>query len=74
MLKGGRQARPKEGSDVDLILLVLMLALVGFVIHLITTHIPMAAPFRTAIYIIVLVAVVLYLLRRFGGVLPNVLG
>ena len=56
-----------------MIMLVLMLALVGFVIYLITTKIPMDPMFRTAIHIIVIVAVVLYLLRRFGGSLPNLL-
>lgn len=57
----------------DLVMLVLVLALIGFLIHLIITHIPMAPMFKTAIIIIVVVAIVLYLIRRFGGSLPNVL-
>jgi len=58
---------------VDLILLVLVLALLGFFVHLITTKIPMDATVRVAIQIIVVVAIVLYLLRRFGAQIPNVL-
>lgn len=57
----------------DLILLVLVLALVGFLVHFITTRIPMDATFRLAIQIIVVIAVVLFLLRRFGAGIPNVL-
>jgi uncharacterized membrane protein len=58
---------------VDLILLVLMLAIVGFLVYLITTNIPMEPMFKTAIHIIVIVAVILYLIKRFGGAIPNVL-
>lgn len=55
----------------DLIVLVLALALIGFLVYLITTKIPMDPMFKIAIQIIVLIAIVLYLLRRFQ--LPNVL-
>jgi uncharacterized membrane protein len=57
----------------DLILLVLALAIIGFLVYLITTYIPMDPMFKTAIHIIVIVAVVLYLLQRFAGHVPNVL-
>lgn len=57
----------------DLIMLVLVIALVGFLIYLITTHIPMPPIFKTAIQIIVVIAIILYLIRRFGGGIPNVL-
>lgn len=57
----------------DLILLVLVLALIGFLIYLIITHVPMPPIFKIAIQVIVVIAVVLYLIRRFGGGLPNVL-
>lgn len=56
----------------DLVVLVLVLALIGFLVHLIVTKIPMDPTFRLVIQILVVVLVVLYLLRRFGG-LPNVL-
>jgi hypothetical protein len=57
----------------DLIMLVLVLALVGFFVYLITTKIPMDPMFRLAIQIIVVIVVVLYLIRRFGGGIPNLL-
>lgn len=57
----------------DLIVLVLSLALVGFLVYLVTTHIPMPAIFRTAIMIIVVVVVILFLIRKFAGDVPNLL-
>lgn len=57
----------------DLIVLVLALALIGFLVWLITTKIPMDPMFKLAIQIIVIVVIVLYLLKRFGGGLPNVM-
>jgi len=57
----------------DLIILVLGLALIGFVVWLIITKIPMTEPFKIGIQIIVFVAVLLYLLHRFGANVPNVL-
>ena len=57
----------------DLIMLVLVLAIIGFVIWLITTKIPMDPLFRNIIYIVVLIVLVLWLLRRFGGSIPNVM-
>jgi Flp pilus assembly protein protease CpaA len=48
-----------------------MLALVGFVVYLITTYIPMAQPFKLIIYAIVAVCVILYLMNVLGiGDLP----
>jgi len=57
----------------DLIVLVLALALLGFLVWLITTKIPMDPMFTVAIQIIVVVVVILYLIRTFGGSVPNVL-
>lgn len=54
-------------------MLVLVLALVGFLVYLITTKIPMDPMFKLAIQIIVVVAVILYLVRRFAGNVPNLL-
>jgi len=56
----------------DLIVLVLVLALVGFLVWLITTKIPMDPMFKLAIQIVALIVIILYVLRRFGG-LPNVM-
>lgn len=57
----------------DLIFLILGLALVGLVVHLITTKIPMDPMFIWAIRLIVIIVVILYLLRRFEGSIPNML-
>jgi len=57
----------------DLILLVLALAIIGFLVHLITTKIPMDPMFKYAIYIIVVFVVILFLIRRLGGSIPNLL-
>ena len=54
-------------------MLVLVLAVVGFVVWVITTKIPMDPMFRTIIYIVVVIVMVLWLLRRFGGGIPNVM-
>jgi flagellar biogenesis protein FliO len=58
----------------DLVILVLVIALIGFLIYLITTKIPMPPYWATAIQILALIVVVLYLLSRFGASLPNVMG
>jgi len=57
----------------DLVVLVLGLALIGFLVWLITTKIPMNESFKYGIQIIVAIAVILYLIKRFGGNIPNVL-
>jgi hypothetical protein len=57
----------------DLIILVLMLAVIGFFVWLITTKIPMDPMFRLAIQIIVIIVIFLFLLRRLGGAIPNVM-
>jgi hypothetical protein len=57
----------------DLLMLILVVALVGFLVWVITTYIPMPPIFKTAIMIIVVVALILFLIKRFGGGLPNVL-
>lgn len=46
--------------------LVLTLALLGLIVYLITTYIPMPSIFKTAIYVIVAVVLILYLMRVFG--------
>jgi hypothetical protein len=56
----------------DLIVLVLVLALIGFIVWLITTKIPMPPAWATAIQVLALVVIVFYVLSRFTA-LPNVL-
>lgn len=56
----------------DLVVLVLVLALIGFLIFLITSKVPMPPYWATVIQIAALIVIILYLIARFGG-LPNVL-
>lgn len=57
----------------DLLELVAYLSIVGCIVWLITTKIPMDPIFRTAIYVITAIALILFLVRRFAGSVPNVL-
>jgi hypothetical protein len=50
-----------------LITLVLVIAVIGFCIWLITTYIPMPAPMKTAIIVLVIVVMVLWVLRALVG-------
>lgn len=56
----------------DLVVLVLVVALIGFLIYLITTKIPMPPVWATAIQIFALIVIILFILTRFIN-LPNVL-
>lgn len=56
----------------DLIILVLVVALIGFLVYIITTKIPMPPGWAMAIQVGALVVIILYLLTRFVN-LPNVL-
>ncbi len=49
-----------------MIALILTLALVGFVVFLITRYIPMPDPFKMIIYAIVAVCLILYIMSVFG--------
>lgn len=49
-----------------LIATILTLAIIGFLVYMVTTYIPMPDPFRTIIYVITAVCVVLYLMQVFG--------
>ncbi len=55
-----------------LISLILTLAVVGFLLWLIITYIPMPAPFKNVIVVIVVIVLVLWLLQVFGVVGPSV--
>jgi hypothetical protein len=49
-----------------MIALLLTLILVGVALYLIETYVPMAAPIKTVIRVVVVLVLVLYLLRAFG--------
>ena len=56
----------------DLIMLVLVLCVIGFVVYLLTTYIPMPPNLGKAIQVVALVLLILYLVSRVVP-LPNVL-
>jgi len=49
-----------------MIQLILTLAIIGFIVWLIVTYIPMPDVFKKGIIVIVAICVILYLLRVFG--------
>jgi predicted membrane channel-forming protein YqfA (hemolysin III family) len=49
-----------------MITLILTLAVVGFLVYLITTYIPMQPIFKTVIYVIVAIVLILYVMRALG--------
>ena len=56
----------------DLIILVLVVAVIGFLVYLITTKVPMPPYWATTIQVVALIVIILFLLSRFVN-LPNVL-
>jgi len=46
--------------------LILALAVVGFIVYLIQTYVPMPQPFKIAIYVIVTIVLIVYLMRVLG--------
>ena len=52
---------------VGLVTTVLVLALVGFIVYLIVTYIPMPAPFAQVITVAIVVLMILYLLAILTG-------
>lgn len=56
----------------DLIVLVLVAALIGFLVWLLTTKVPMPPAWATAIQVIALVVLILWLLSHVAAI-PNVL-
>lgn len=50
----------------SLITIVIVLVVVGFLLWLINTYIPMASPIKTILNLVVIIVVVLWLLSAFG--------
>ncbi len=49
-----------------MIQLILGLAVIGFLLYLLLTYVPMAQPFKQLIVVVVVLCIVLYLLSVFG--------
>jgi undecaprenyl pyrophosphate phosphatase UppP len=56
----------RERNNMPLITIVIALVVVGVVLWLINTYIPMASSIKTILNIVVVVAVVIWLLQVFG--------
>ena len=56
----------------DLVILVLVVALIGFLVYIITTKVPMPPHWAAVIQVLALIVLVLYVLSHFVA-LPNVL-
>ncbi len=57
----------------DLVLLILGIALIGALVWAITTYVPMDPIFKMIIYAVVAIVMILFIVRQFGGSVPNVL-
>jgi hypothetical protein len=57
---------------VDLIVLVLVVVLIGFIVYVVTTQVPMPPGWARAIQVLALIVLLLYVLTRLVH-LPNVL-
>jgi hypothetical protein len=55
-----------------MLMLILTIAALGFLVWLVTTYVPMPAPFKTVIYVVAVVVLILYLMSAFGVVGPPV--
>lgn len=56
----------------DLLILVLVIVLIGFLIWILTTKVPLPPGWATAIQVLALIVILLYIVTRFVH-LPNVL-
>ena len=56
----------------DLLVLLVVVVILGFLVYVLTTQVPMPPGWATAIQVLALVVVLLYVLTRFVK-LPNVL-
>jgi hypothetical protein len=57
----------------DLIILVLVASVIGFLVYLITEKIPMDPMFKMSIRLLALIVLVLWIFSRFGFKIPNVM-
>jgi hypothetical protein len=56
----------------DLVILILVIALIGWLVYIITTKVPMPTGWATTLQVLALIVLVLWLLSHFVA-LPNVL-
>lgn len=56
-----------------LVTLIVMLTVVGLILYLVNTYIPMAAPVKRILNIVVVIVLILWLLNVFGVLGSNVM-
>lgn len=56
----------------NLIHMLLVLVLIGVVLYLVETYIPMSPPIQTIIRVVVVIFIILWLLQLFGVVGPTI--
>jgi hypothetical protein len=56
----------------DLITFAVTVALIGFLVWLLVTYVPMPVPIRTALVVVVALVIVLWAIRAFVGPIPVV--
>jgi hypothetical protein len=55
----------RKENDMDLFNLIVLLIIVGVGLYLINTYVPMAAPIKTLINVVIVLAVFLWVVRAF---------
>jgi undecaprenyl pyrophosphate phosphatase UppP len=60
------EASPPKGAEMPLITIVLVLIVVGVLLWLINTYIPMDRKIKNILNIVVVIAVIIWLLQAFG--------
>jgi hypothetical protein len=63
---------PYGGSSVDLMSLVIVLIVIGVLLWLVNTYIPMDGQVKSILNAVVIIALVLWLLSLFVGPLPSI--
>jgi Flp pilus assembly protein TadB len=58
--------RPGEGKNMDLIQVLIVLIIVGVVLYMVNTYVPMAPPIKTILMVVVVLVLCLWLLQVFG--------
>lgn len=53
-------------TRMDLISLLITFAVLGLIVWLVTTYIPMSPPIRTVLVVLVVIALCVFLLKAFG--------
>lgn len=53
-----------------MISLIITIAIVGLIVYLVETYVPMPQPFKIAIRVVVILCLILYLVQLFGLDLP----